>query len=249
MQGVFDLDGPAPCPDTQGVTLEDCISMRFAPLFVLPLLAAACSAHALSIDFGNGPSEPTICSDTPDGLGALVPCSTFAYLSQSYGDVAGVSDITYSAPRVPGHSLEWWNTNYNTLYGVAFAEGGDSNSRARIEIKAVTTGTLVTLSAFDLGAYSNTTHGTTVNIYAIGGGVPLYTFVGNVGNSSNEPTHFAVNVSAVGGLWIEFQDNAYNVGIDNIQYAVATVPEPASVGLMLAGLLGIGALSTARRRG
>ena len=218
-------------------------------LAALPLLVATAGAHALTLDFGNGPDAPTICSSTGDGLGALVTCANYAYLSQGYGDIAGLVDVNFSAPRVPGVSLHWWDTSYNTLYGVAWADGGDGDSQARIEILALQPGDSVLLSGFDLGAYASTTRNTTVNIYAVGGGTPLYTYTGAVGDGAVAATSFVVNVSAPGGLWIEWQDSAYNVGIDNIQYSVSSVPEPAAAGLMLAGLLGMAAAAASRRRG
>jgi PEP-CTERM motif len=68
---------------------------------------------------------------------------------------------------------------------------------------------------------------------------------GAVGNSTVAATSFTPNITVLGGLWLEFKDSAYNVGIDNIQYSVAVVPEPASALLMLAGVAG---LLAARRR-
>jgi PEP-CTERM motif len=220
--------------------------MKSCALFIAGLFAAASGAQALTIDFGNGPAAPSICTSAPDGTGALVPCGNYGYISQSYGDVAGIADISYSAPRVAAPtSLYWWASNYNNLFGVAFAPSTDANSRARIEIKAVNPGDAVTLASFALGAYSQTTLNTTVNVFAIGGTVPLFNYSGPVGNGAISATTLMPNISVPGGLWLEFQDSAWNVGIDNIQYSVSAVPEPASALLMLAGVAG---LLAARRR-
>jgi hypothetical protein len=221
--------------------------MRLELAFVLPLAVAGAGAHALSLDFGNS-GTPTICSTTVDGLGSTAACSSGDYLLQSYGDVAGVVDVSFSAPRLAAPtSLRWWNTDYSNLYGVAWADGGDPNSRARIEIKALQPGQGVTLTDFDLGAWPNTSRSTTVNVFAIGGGTPLYTFSGTVGTGGGvAPTHFSVSASAAGGLWIEWQDSAYNVGIDNIQYTVNAVPEPGTLATLLAGIGVVGLL--VRRR-
>jgi len=212
------------------------------------LLAGASQANVL--DFGNGPSVPSLCSSTADGLGSTVGCTNFGYFLQSYGDVAGVLDVTYSAPRyTDGRTLRWWASQYNDLYGVLWADGGDGDSRARIELKPLN-GQEVTLTHFDLGAYSMTTRNTTVNIFAIGNPTALYSFSGAVGSGS---THagFDLNVSSSTGLWIEWQDSAYNVGIDNVTYLLrdvtGPVPEPSTYALLLAGLIAGGAVARRRR--
>jgi hypothetical protein len=219
--------------------------MTTTKFIAVTLLAAATSAQALTLDFGVA-GVPDICTSNVNGLGAMVPCGPGLAISQSYGDVAGVSDITYSSPLIATPtSLLWFGPNYNNLYGVAYASGSDANSLARIEIKPLTSGQAVTLSSFQLGAYANSTRSTTVNIYAIGSSAPLYSFSGDVGNGAVSATSFAPNITVTGGLWLEFKNSAFNVGIDNIQYSVSAVPEPASVLMMLAGVAG---LLAARRR-
>lgn len=114
-------------------------------------------AQALTLDFGNGPSAPNICSAAVDGSGAFSACSDFGYINQAYGDVAGVVDVTYSQPSSSSSSsplsLRWWSTGYNDLYGVLWSDGSDASSHARIELKPLG-GDVVTLTAFDFGAYN-----------------------------------------------------------------------------------------------
>jgi PEP-CTERM motif len=221
--------------------------MKTIHIFAASLLAAASGAQALTIDFGSS-GKPRFCSAMTDGTGPTVNCGNGGYISQSFGDVAGVADVTYSLPRLTSPtSLRWWDTGFNTLYGVAWADGSDANSQARIEIKALAPGQAVTLTSFDLGAYFNASRATTVNVYAIGSTTALFSFSGLVGTSNGPATTFNPNITVAGGLWLEFKDSAYNVAIDNINYSVtaAPVPEPASVVMMLAG---VGGLLVARRR-
>jgi hypothetical protein len=217
--------------------------MHAALRFLFPLCLVG-STQAATLDFGTGPSAPSLCSSSLDGSGPLTECTVVNYVSQSYGDVAGAVDVSYSNndPAVVDRSLRWWDTNYNNLYGVLWADGGDSNSFARVEIKALVPGESVSLTGLDLGAWSNATRNTVLNVYAIGGAVLLFSYAGPVGDGATAATHFTPNVAAVGGLWIEWQLSAYNVGIDNIEYSVSAVPEPATALSLLAGLAGLGAL-------
>lgn len=206
-------------------------------------LSGTCAlAQAGVIDFN---PAGNVCNNATDGNGAIVACFDYAYIAQSYGDVAGVLDVQYSAPRLNNYSMRWWDTDYNSLKGVAWADSNDGDSKARIDLVPLD-GNGVLLTHFDLGAYANTTRDTTLTISAIGGPV-LFSYTGPVGGlPGNMPTSFDGSWSSKNGIRIEFQDSAYNVGIDNITYAAAPVPEPASCAMLAAGMLTLGAL--ARRR-
>lgn len=222
------------------------LSAQHLALALLPACCLALPAQALTLDFGNGPSAPALCSSTIDGLGSAQTCGNGQGVLQTYGDVAGVVDVSYTDVLSPAESLRWWDGNYNNLYGVLWASGSDAASHARIELRASDPTAVVTLSSLDLGAYSNTTRNTALVVYTLGGGTPLFSYTGAVGQQpANLATTFTPEVSAVGGLWIEWRDSAYNVGIDNIQFSVSVVPEPAAFWLMLAGVAGL----ALRRRG
>jgi len=206
------------------------------------LVLAAPASHAAIIDFhGRG-----VCNTAVDGNGALKLCANWDFLAQSYGDVPGVIDVQYSAFNVANTSLEWWDADYNTLRGVAFATGSDGNSHGRIDLKPLN-GMGVMLTHFDMGAYFNTSMGTHITISDMSGNV-LYTYNGSVGTSSpNMPTSFDGGWFGKDGIRIEWENSAYNVGIDNVTYEMAgAVPEPGTYAMLGAGLAVLSLL--ARRR-
>ncbi len=227
--------------------------MRFPmlPVAALALFSLAAPASADVLDFGTA-SPLSICSSSADGQGSLTACGDWGYLSQSYGDVAGVVDVTYRAPEISDStSLRWWSTAYNNLYGVLFADGGDGNSTAQVDIVSLQSGQGIALSHFDLGAYPNTSRGTTVTISDLANGHVLYSFSGTVGSGNGVlPTafDFATPLVSSQGIRIQWMDSAYNVGIDNITYSVTAVPEPETYAMMLAGLALLAGLSRRGRK-
>lgn len=220
-----------------------------ARLFLASALLLGTAAQAATLDFGAGPAAPTLCSASPDGGGAVGGCGDYAYIHQSTGDVAGVLDVHYSAPRLaPDRSLQWWSTGYNNLYGVAWAGGSDGDSQARIDLR-VLDGSVLSLQSLDLGGYPATQRSTTLTIVDLGSNATLFSTTQSVGSLANTATTFSFSsLSSTTGLRIEWQDSAYNVGIDNIQYTLAPVPEPGTWALFVAGLLATAGL-VRRRRG
>ena len=120
-------------------------------------------------------------------------------------------------------------------------------SQATIDLRPLA-GDSVELQGFDLGAYPDASRGTTVTVRDLVTDAVLFSFNGNVGTlPANQATHFTLaGVSSANGLRIQWQDSAYNVGIDNINFSVGAVPEPGTWAMLAAGLLGLGAV--ARRR-
>jgi hypothetical protein len=219
-----------------------------------PLLAATLSQAALATDltltFDAGPGvADSICTSSASGVGPATTCGNSSYLLQSHGDIPGVLDVSYLAPRQSAiGTLYWWSTSYNDLYGVLWAPAGDSNSEARIDFLPLQEGSMVTLNSFDLGAYPNTTRNTTVSIVELGTGNTLFSYSGAVGNGSLNATAFTPMVSSASGLRLVWQDSAYNVGVDNISLSISPVPEADTLALAAVGLAVAGLSLRSRRR-
>ncbi|MEY4428577.1 MAG: hypothetical protein RLZZ182_1266 [Pseudomonadota bacterium] len=209
--------------------------------------AAMAIDTTLTFDLGTT-QVPVICSLTRDGQGGATGCSNGSPILQSYGDIPGVLDVQYQAPRATSPtSLNWWDGSYNNLYGVLWAPNSDADSQARITFIPLAAGSLLTLNSFDLGAWPQTSRGTTVVITEVGTGNTLFSYTGSVGNSNVSATSFAPAVSSRLGLQLTWQDSAYNNGIDNIHLSITPVPEAGSVAMALAGL-GVTSLAWMRRR-
>src|SRR5690349_2455947 len=192
----------------------------------LAFFAGASHAYTLTFD----PGAPN-CTANFDGTPAGDPscAANGMYILESYGDVSGVVDVTYSQPdQSPFRTLRFWDADYNELHGVLWADGGDGpGSHARIELAAL--GGPLTLTHFDLGAYSHSTLHTIVDVYDLANlGTALFHYDGNVGvqpGDHSTPFDFAFVSSA--GFRIDWQNSAYNVGIDNVTFdAAAVIPEP-----------------------
>lgn len=215
-------------------------SKTLFPLVLLGALTATSPvAHAYVLDFGSSASQAFKGCTTASGV-----CGTFNRLSQSYGDVDGIIDVTTHA--YDGGALNWWNTGYNELYGVAFNNVASQAAPAWIDLVPQQAGDVVTLTHFDLGGYyQSKRNDVVVKVFAIGADTPLFSYTGSIGSAggagaTGHHTGFDVDLSSATGLRIQWADPAVaaNTGIDNIAFSVGTaVPEPGTIALLLGGLL------------
>lgn len=191
--------------------------------------------------------EGNICSATFIGDGAPIACTPSSTINQAYGDTAQVN-VTYLDVN-SGSSLLFWPSGYNNLTNMVWAEGSDSFSFGRITLQLLSPGT-ITLNSLDMGAHPNISLGTNLRIYDLAGGPALYTYSGNVGNPPAATTFAFSTVSSTSGLVIEWQDSAYNVGMDNVTFTInpASVPEPSSMAILVLGTGGLLGLSRRRAR-
>lgn len=106
-------------------------------------------------------------------------------------------------------------------------------------------GYTITLNSFFLGSYGNAVRGTSY-------------FVDNQSSAGIDQSSGPITIGAPGltatpaltssqGIVIGFGPNAYNVGINHINFSVTAVPEPESYALLLAGLGVIGGWAQRRK--
>ena len=144
--------------------------------------------------------------------------------------------------------LSWWNTGYNDLTNVAFA----NNSTSVAEIALIpAAGFSVTLNSFDLGAYFLTTGSSQWTIYDSAYN-PLASS-GSISVGSGATTHYttAPRLTNSNRLILQWGPNAYNAGIDNFNFTTqptSIVPEPSTMLFLATGLVGILGYGWRRKR-
>lgn len=199
--------------------------LRLVFLLLFALSTGAANAVVLTFD-GN------IC-DTGTGSD---PCLNNRFISQSYGDGVGV-DVTYSGQVGLTESMRFWNTAYSDLTNVAYGRSGQT---AEIFIAALP-GFEIVLNGFDLGAWPTSNRSSQWTI--LDGNSTLLQQSGTITVLGSIATSVVPGLTSSTGFRIQFGPDAFNVGIDNIDYTVNQVdssePEPTTlllVGLSLAGL-------------
>jgi hypothetical protein len=179
-------------------------------------------------------------------------CSNGSRIDQSYGDVAGMVDVTTTSDRnnASAMGIYFWATGYESLVNVAY---GDLSAGGIGITFAAAAGKEVTINGFDIAPYLDRQRNSRVQV--IDGATNTTLF---------DSGSFAVSTAGItsysnAGDWtsslisILLGPDAWDVGIDNISYTVSDatggvnpVPLPAAAWLLLGGLGALGAV--ARRR-
>jgi hypothetical protein len=140
-------------------------------------------------------------------------------------------------------TLRYWQGGYSGS-SAAFAGIAESGSIGQITLTPAA-GYAVTLNSFFLGSYSDSTRNSSYTIDNLS--------TGNLDISSG-PVVVAANglsvtpnLTSSSGIVISFGPDAYNVGINHINFTVTAVPEPESYAMLLAGL-GLVSLVARNRR-
>lgn len=192
--------------------------------------AVMVSAHSTVLTF-----DGNVCDFPPSNA-----CANSRSILQTYGDQPGVLDVIYfrNGTLSGVDPLIFWSTGYSTLVNVAFGTGIGSLGTAEIFLSPAL-GYSVTLNGFSLGAFGIDRS----SQYTIlgGDGTPLFAS-GAITVLDSAPTEASFNLARSDGIRIQWGPDAYNVGIDNIDFAiteVAQIPEPSTVVLLALGLAGI----------
>lgn len=176
------------------------------------------------------------------------PCANFGTIDDTYGDIAGVVDVSYRnlLGNTGATNLRYWSTDYNDLVDVAWTDGGDGNSRGEIYIQPLN-GHAVTLNSFDLGAWVNTTRTSTYSILDGAMNVLFESGSIEVGSPPNHSHYDFAGLTSLDGIRIQWGPSAFNVGIDNINYSLSGAPVPLPPGAALLGASLLALLGRHRR--
>ena len=231
--------------------------MRLGLCAMVCLLALpfATNAHAVVLDFDSTEACPA-------------GCSTGTPLDPAYGDTAVVDVETWRVIDLTGEiaPLQYAHQFYSDLIGSAISLNSPSGHVGLLFQPGVT-GYELTLNSFDLGVSWPQTidsvgyeifDGSLIGLFESGVDVDssLATASGSVAVDWSVRTTITPNISSANGFIIRFE-SAF-IGIDNIEYTLSGnggppeppvngVPEPGTLTLLGAGLMGL-TMSARRRR-
>ena len=206
-------------------------SVRLAGIAMAATLGLGTSSNATTLTF-----EGLIC-DTPGNS-----CANFDSILQSYGDVAGQLDVQYDSDisNPAATPFRYWADNYSGLFDVAFGEVG---STVEIYLQPLS-GYQITLLGFDIGSWPNMDASSQVTVLGGDGSMISSTLSAILGAA---PTHFAPGSTRTDGFRIQFGPDAFDIGIDNINFQITAVPEPSTWAMMILGFGAAGSMIRRRR--
>lgn len=209
--------------------------VHLAGLAMVVTLGFSASASADTLTF-----EGPIC-DAPGNV-----CENYSSILQSYGDIAGQLDVQYDSDisNPDPTPFRYWPNSYSGLLDVAF---GEAEAAVEIYLKPLS-GYQVKLVGFDIGAYPNADISSQVKLLG-GNGFEIFS-TGPTTIFGAMPTHFAPGLTRRDGFRIQFGQigpDAFYAGIDNINFEVTAVPEPATWAMLILSFGTAGSMIRRRR--
>jgi hypothetical protein len=236
---------------------------RTLPSLAVAVFATTLAAHAGAQTITFPPA------DFPGGNGATIAdgYGATAAVATTYRVLPGLGNTT----PVPGAAVQWWNTGYSTLGGVAYGGSSAAGSVAEVGLQRLGSGT-ITLTDFDIGSWQNTTRTAFVRVLGWSDFSTILSFSAPIGVAAFD---FAGYLTANGlaaptrtdGFRIQFTQDAnpatadvegrgaFDAGIDNIAFEAGratdpgqnVVPEPSTYVLLATGLGTLGTIARRRR--
>jgi len=220
-----------------------CIAWASLPAFASSDVPGSTPVYDIELDFSGDICTPTA------GVAGAAACINGYFIGQDYGDVDGVVDTAHRTRHfgdlsLAEGSLQFWN-NYS---GSDYAAWGGSNGTAYVAEMVFTpaAGNRVSLQSLSFGSYQGAERTSTFMLLdAVTNQVLLSPTSFAVG-ASPYVVNFAGSISSAHGLVLRWGPDAYDVGLTNVQFSVAAVPEPETWAMLVAGLALMG--TAARRR-
>jgi PEP-CTERM motif len=182
-------------------------------------------------------------------------CADGDVIAQSYGDIAGILNLSYRSVTGQGSvtdagTARTWTTGYGDLNNVIW---GAENGTLEIAFQLLAPGKLLTLNSVSFAAWGGSNVTTMLSLFApatIGFG-PALVSTGSVTAFAEGHSVWSPNYSSTDGFLFHFGPDGYNGGIDNLTFTISDinvsgpVPEPAT---WLSMIVGFGLVGAAARR-
>jgi PEP-CTERM motif len=183
-------------------------------------------------------------------------CAPYDTISQSYGDIAGVLDISYrsvvsNGSTVTAGAAYFWSTGYGDLSDVIWgAQGGT----LEIAFTLLAPNKQIVFNSVDYATYGGLAVQTQLALFSSANAGNLYLpLIPSSALTAQGAGHatWAPNLSSANGFILHFGSDAFNAAIDNLTFTISNVnvsspvPEPAT---WLSMILGFGLVGAAARR-
>lgn len=215
--------------------------------------AAACGAFFL---VANAASATTL---TFGSNACAVSCTNGAAISQSYGDLAGILDISYRTVTAPGSTtatadpVSYWGAGFGDLTTGVWGSNNDLSGTVEVVFKLIDPTRKITFNSVEFAGFAGTPEATKLALYSLAGsgaGALLTSLPSATAPGTGHLT-WAPSIQQTGGIVFHIGPSGYNTGFTNLTYTLeplAAVPEPATWGMLVVGFAAAGFAMRRRAR-